>query len=75
VKKIMDKLKIISWVLFIGSIGSILYALIFNPSSYIVYAIALISIPVSVLSFGLVGMARGSKDEDDDKRREPFIGY
>jgi energy-converting hydrogenase A subunit I len=71
----MDKLKTISWVLFIVSIGSIFYALIFNPASWIVYAIALISIPVSVLSFGLVGMARGSKEDEEGKRREPFIGY
>ena len=71
----MDKLKIISWVLFIVSIGSILYALIFNPASGIVYAIALISIPISVLSFGIVGMAKGNKEEEEGKRREPFIGY
>jgi energy-converting hydrogenase A subunit I len=71
----MDKLKIISWVLFIVSIGSILYALIFNPASWIVYAIALVAIPVSVLSFGLVGMAKGNKEEEEGKRREPFIGY
>lgn len=71
----MDKLKIISWVLFIVSIGSILYALIFNPASWIVYAIALVAIPVSVLSFGFVGMAKGNKEEEEGKRREPFIGY
>lgn len=71
----MNKLKIIGWVLFIVSIGSILYALIFNPASWIVYSIALISIPVSVLSFGLVGMAKGNKEDEDGKRREPFIGY
>ena len=71
----MDKLKIISWALFIVSIGSILYALIFNPASWVIYTIALISIPVSVLSFGLVGMAKGNKEEEEGKRREPFIGY
>jgi energy-converting hydrogenase A subunit I len=71
----MDKLKIISWVLFIVSIGSILYALIFNPASWIVYAIALVSIPISVLSFGIIGMTKGSKEDEEGKRREPFIGY
>jgi energy-converting hydrogenase A subunit I len=71
----MDKLKIISWVLFIVSIGSILFALIFNPASWIIYTIALVSIPVSVLSFGIVGMAKGNKDDEEGKRREPFIGY
>jgi energy-converting hydrogenase A subunit I len=71
----MDKLKIISWVLFIVSIGSILYALIFNPASWIVYAIALVSIPISVLSFGIIGMKQGNKEDEEGKRREPFIGY
>ena len=71
----MDKLKLVSWVLFIASIGSILYALIFNPASWIVYAIALVSLPVSVLSFGIVGMAKCNKDDEEGKRREPFIGY
>jgi energy-converting hydrogenase A subunit I len=71
----MDKLKIISWILFVVSIVSILYALIFNPESWIVYGIALVSIPVSVLSFGIVGMAKGNKEEEEGKRREPFIGY
>ena len=36
---------------------------------------ALVSIPVSVLSFGIVGMAKGNKDDEEGKRREPFIGY
>ena len=66
----MDKLKIISWVLFIVSIGSILFALIFNPASWIVYTIALVSIPVSVLSFGIVGMAKGNKDDEDVYKRQ-----
>ena len=71
----MDKLKTTSWILLIASFGSILYALIFNPISWIVYAISLVSIPLFILSFGLVAMAKGSKDEEDEKRREPFIGY
>lgn len=71
----MDKLKITSWILLIGSLISIIYALIFNPASWIVYAISLVAIPLSILSFGLVAMAKGSKDEEEEKRREPFIGY
>jgi len=71
----MNKLKTTSWILLIISLLSIVYALIFNPASWIVYAIALVSIPVSVLSFGLISMAKGRKEDEEDKRREPFIGY
>lgn len=71
----MDKLKITSWILLISSLISIIYALIFNPASWIVYAISLVAIPLSILSFGLVAMAKGSKDDEEEKRREPFIGY
>ncbi len=71
----MDKVKIISWVLLIASLATILYALIFNPASWIVYSIALVSIPISVLSFGIIGMTKGSEEEEEGKRREPFIGY
>jgi energy-converting hydrogenase A subunit I len=71
----MDKLKITSWILLILSLGSIIYALILNPTNWIVYAISLIAIPVAILSFGLIVMAKGSKEEEEDKRREPFIGY
>ncbi|MTK63652.1 MAG: DUF788 domain-containing protein [Methanobacterium sp.] len=71
----MDKLKTIGWILLIASFASIVYALIFNPASWIVYAISLVSIPLFILSLGIVTMAKGSKDEEEEKRREPFIGY
>jgi energy-converting hydrogenase A subunit I len=71
----MDKLRTTSWILLIASLLSIIYALIFNPANWIVYAISLVSIPLSILSFGLVAMAKGSKDEEKEKRMEPFIGY
>jgi len=71
----MIKLKTTSWILLIISLATIVYAVIFNPANWIVYAISLVSIPVSVLSFGLITMAKGSKEEEEDKRREPFIGY
>ena len=71
----MDKLKAVSWFTFIISVASIIYALVFNPVYWIVYAVSLIFIPLSVLSFGLFSMAKGKKEEEEDKRREPFIGY
>jgi energy-converting hydrogenase A subunit I len=75
VKKIMDKLKAVSWFVFIISVASILYALIINPAYWIVYAISIVFIPLSILSLGLLSMARGKKEEEEDKRKEPFIGY
>jgi len=71
----MDNLKSVSWLVFIISIASIIYALIFNPANWIVYAISLLFIPLSILSYGLLSMARGKKEDEDDKRKEPFIGY
>jgi len=71
----MDKLKLLSGIILVISVGSILYALVFNPPNWVVYAISIIFIPLSILSFGLLIMARGSKDEEEEKRREPFIGY
>jgi energy-converting hydrogenase A subunit I len=71
----MDKRSIISSILFIISIVSITYALIFNPADWIVYGISIVFIPLSVLSFGLVIMAKAKKEEEEDRRREPFIGY
>ena len=71
----MDKLKAVSWFIFVISVASILYALIINPPFWIVYAISIVFIPLSILSFGLLSMARGKKEEEEDKRKEPFIGY
>ena len=71
----MDNLKSVSWLVFIISIASIMYALIFNPANWIVYAISLLFIPLSILSYGLLSMARGKKEDEEDKRKEPFIGY
>ncbi|HMK53529.1 MAG TPA: DUF788 domain-containing protein [Methanobacteriaceae archaeon] len=71
----MDKLKISSYLAFIISVAAILYALLFNPLSWIVYAISIIFIPTFILSFGLIVMARSRKGEEDDRTKEPFIGY
>ncbi|NYB52830.1 MAG: DUF788 domain-containing protein [Methanobacteriaceae archaeon] len=71
----MDKLKISSYLLLIISLAGIIYALLFNPPNWVVYAISIIFIPTLILSFGLIVMARGPEEEEDDKTREPFIGY
>lgn len=73
--EIMDKLKVSSYSIFIVSLAGILYALLFNPPSWAVYAISIMFIPAGILSFGLIVMARGPQDDEEDKTREPFIGY
>jgi len=71
----MDRKGTISLIVFIISIAFIIYALIFNPPEWMVIGISIVGIPLSVLSFGLMIMARAKKEEEDDRRREPFIGY
>ena len=46
----MNKMKIASYIILIVSVLAILYALIFNPADWIVYAIAIVCIPFLVLS-------------------------
>ena len=71
----MDKKRTISSLILIISLASIIYALVFNPAEWIVIGISILFIPLSVLSFGLLIMARARKEEEEDRRREPFIGY
>ena len=60
----MNQMKTASYIILIVSILAILYALIFNPADWIVYAIAIVCIPFLVLSFGLLTMSKPIKDED-----------
>ena len=71
----MNKLKVISLILLIISTVAILYALIFNPAEWIVITIAIVFIPFFILSFGLLTMAKPTKDEKEERIQEPFIGY
>ncbi|HML05772.1 MAG TPA: DUF788 domain-containing protein [Methanobacterium sp.] len=71
----MDKKRTISSLILIISLASIVYAALFNPAEWIVIGISILFIPLSVLSFGLLIMAKAGKEEEEDRRREPFIGY
>jgi len=71
----MNKLKITSYSLLIISIVMILYALIFTPFDWIVYAVAIVFIPIFILSLGFITMAKAKKDEQEERKEEPFIGY
>jgi len=52
-----------------------LYALIINPADWIVYGIAIVFIPLFILSLGLITMAKAKNEEEEERREEPFIGY
>jgi energy-converting hydrogenase A subunit I len=71
----MNKQSIISSIILIISIVSIIYAIIFNPADWMVYGISIVFIPLGILSFGLLIMAKAKKEDKDDRRKEPFIGY
>lgn len=71
----MNKLKLSCYILLLVSIFAILYALIFNPVDWIVYGISIVFIPFFVLSFGLLTMSKPIKDEEEERREEPFTGY
>lgn len=71
----MVKIKSISKVLFILSTLAILYALIFSMSVWLVYAIAIICIPMWILSLGLITMAEPRKGDEEGRVKEPFTGY
>ncbi|GAA5819613.1 MAG: DUF788 domain-containing protein partial [Methanobrevibacter sp. CfCl-M3] len=71
----MKKLVKYGYILFTISTLTILYCLIFNPAAWIVYSVAILFIPLFILSFGLTTMATPKKDEEEDRVQEPFIGY
>ncbi|RBQ23803.1 hypothetical protein ALNOE001_06920 [Candidatus Methanobinarius endosymbioticus] len=71
----MNKLMVTSYSLLIISIILILYALIFSPTDWIVYGIAIVFIPIFILSLGLITMAKAKKEEEEERKEEPFIGY
>jgi energy-converting hydrogenase A subunit I len=71
----MNKQSIISSIVLIISIASIIYAVIFNPVDWMVYGISIVFIPLGILSYGLMIMAKAKKEDKEDRRKEPFIGY
>jgi len=71
----MNKMIVVSYLLLTIFIVLILYALILNPATWIVYGIAIVFIPIFILSLGLITMAKGKKEEEEERVEEPFIGY
>ena len=62
-------------ILLIISTIAILACLVINFEAWIVYLIAIIGIPLWVLSFGLLTMARPRAEDKEERVKEPFTGY
>ena len=62
-------------ILLIISTIAILACLVVNFEAWIVYLIAIISIPLWVLSFGLLTMAKPREEDVEERVKEPFTGY
>ena len=71
----MSNLKTIFGILLILSTIAILYALIFTIPVWLVYLIAIICIPLWILSLGFVTMAKPRKGDEEGRVKEPFTGY
>ena len=62
-------------ILLIISTIAILACLVINFDAWIVYLIAIIGIPLWVLSFGLLTMAKPRAEDAEERVKEPFTGY
>ncbi len=71
----MSKQKTICSILLILSTLAILYGLIFTIPVWVVYAIAIICIPMWILCLGLITMAKPRKGDKEGRVKEPFTGY
>ena len=71
----MDRLILTSYLIMLISSIFLINALIFKQADWIVYGIAIVFIPLFILSFGLMNMAKPKKEEKDERKEEPFIGY
>ena len=61
--------------LLIISTVAILACLVINFEAWIVYLIAIFGIPLWVLSFGLLTMAKPRAEDEEERVKEPFTGY
>jgi len=71
----MKRLKLASYLIMFISLTFLLEALIFKQPDWIVYGIAIVFIPLFILSLGLITMAKAKKEEEEERKEEPFIGY
>ena len=67
--------KITCIILLIISTIAILACLVINFADWIVYMVAIIGIPLWVLSLGLLTMAKPREEDEEERVKEPFTGY
>lgn len=67
--------KITCIILLIISTLAILACLVVNLADWIVYLVAIIGIPLWVLSVGLLTMAKPRPEDAEERVKEPFTGY
>lgn len=72
---IMNRLMLTSYLIMLISVIFIIDTLIFKQPDWVIYGIAIIFIPLFILSLGLITMAKAKKEEEEERREEPFIGY
>ena len=67
--------KITCIVLFALSTIAILACLVINFEAWIVYTVAILGIPLWILSLGLLTMAKPDPEDAEERVKEPFTGY
>ncbi len=67
--------KITCIILLALSTIAILACLVINFEAWIVYAVAIFGIPLWILSFGLLTMAKPKPEDVEERVKEPFTGY
>ena len=69
----MNNIKIISSIILILSLMGIIYG--FFTTAYVTMALAIVCIPLFILSLGLLNMSEPKEDEKEERIKEPFTGY
>ena len=67
--------KITCIVLLALSTIAILACLVINFEAWIVYTVAILGIPLWILSLGLLTMAKPDPEDAEERVKEPFTGY
>ncbi|MCR5027451.1 MAG: DUF788 domain-containing protein [Methanobrevibacter sp.] len=67
--------KITCIILLIISTIALLACLVVNFQDWVVYLVAIIGIPLWVLSLGFLTMAKPRPEDVEERVKEPFTGY
>ena len=67
--------KILWIILLVASTIAVLACLVINFDAWIVYSVAVVCIPLWVLSLGFLTMAKPRPEDVEERVKEPFTGY